>query len=37
MELTGQYWAPRGTRDIGTWDAVMGRGTGREGPVQLPW
>ncbi|KAF7512065.1 hypothetical protein GJ744_002778 [Endocarpon pusillum] len=37
MQLTGQYWAPRGTRDIGTWDAVMGEKTGREGPVQLPW
>jgi short-subunit dehydrogenase len=37
MELTGQYYAPRGTRDIGTWDAVMGEGKGKEGPVQLPW
>jgi short-subunit dehydrogenase len=37
MELTGQYWAPRGTRDIGTWDAVMGEGKQKEGPVQLPW
>jgi short-subunit dehydrogenase len=37
MELTGQYWAPRGTRDIGTWDAVMGEGKRKEGPVQLPW
>jgi short-subunit dehydrogenase len=37
MALTGQYWAPRGTRDIGTWDAVMGDKSGKEGPVQLPW
>jgi short-subunit dehydrogenase len=37
MELTGQYWAPRGTRDIGTWEKVMGEGTQKEGPVQLPW
>jgi NAD(P)-dependent dehydrogenase (short-subunit alcohol dehydrogenase family) len=37
MELTGQYWAPRGTRDIGTWDAVMGEKSGKEGPVRLPW
>ncbi len=37
MELTGQYWAPRGTRDIGTWDAVVGEGSGQEGPVRLPW
>jgi short-subunit dehydrogenase len=37
MELTGQYWAPRGTRDIGTWGAVMGEEREKEGPVQLPW
>lgn len=37
MGLTGQYWAPRGTRDIGTWEAVMGEKGGKEGPVQLPW
>lgn len=37
MELTGQYWAPRGKRDIGNWDAVMGADQGKEGPVQLPW
>jgi short-subunit dehydrogenase len=37
MELTGQYWAPRGKRDIGNWDVVMGEDKGKEGPVQLPW
>lgn len=37
MELTGQYWAPRGTRDIGTWGDVMGKETAKEGPVHLPW
>lgn len=37
MQLTGQYWAPRGKRDIGNWDVVMGEHTGKEGPVQLPW
>ena len=37
MELTGTYWAPRGTRDIGNWDAVLGKGKRVEGPVQLPW
>lgn len=37
MELTGQYWAPRGKRDIGNWDVVMGKDKGKEGPVQLPW
>jgi NAD(P)-dependent dehydrogenase (short-subunit alcohol dehydrogenase family) len=37
MHLTGQYWAPRGKRDIGNWDVVMGEDTGKSGPVQLPW
>jgi NAD(P)-dependent dehydrogenase (short-subunit alcohol dehydrogenase family) len=37
MQLTGQYWAPRGKRDIGNWDVVMGEDKGKEGPVQLPW
>ncbi|KAI9736316.1 MAG: hypothetical protein M1834_001202 [Cirrosporium novae-zelandiae] len=37
LEKTGQYWAPRGTQDIGNWDAVMGKKTAKEGPVQLPW
>lgn len=38
MDKTGQYWAPRGTRDIGTWGDVMGQETaGKEGAVQLPW
>ena len=37
MEMTGQYWAPRGKRDIGNWDVVMGEDKGKEGPVQLPW
>lgn len=37
MAKTGEYWAPRGTRDIGSWDAVMGKETAKEGPVQLPW
>jgi len=37
MSMTGQYWAPRGKRDIGNWDVVMGEDKGKEGPVQLPW
>ena len=37
IDMTGQYWAPRGKRDIGNWDVVMGEDTGKEGPVQLPW
>lgn len=37
LEKTGTYWAPRGTRDIGNWDVVMGKETAKEGPVQLPW
>ena len=36
MEKTGQFWAPRGTRDIGSWKDVMG-GEHVKGPVQLPW
>lgn len=34
---TGEYWAPRGTRDIGTWDPVMGKKEDKETPTQLPW
>lgn len=37
LKLTGTYWAPRGTRDIGNWEAVMGKDKAIEGPVQLPW
>jgi NAD(P)-dependent dehydrogenase (short-subunit alcohol dehydrogenase family) len=36
MALTGQFWAPRGTRDIGSWKDVMG-GEHIKEPVQLPW
>lgn len=36
MSKTGQFWAPRGTRDIGSWKEVMG-GEHIKGPVQLPW
>ena len=32
---TGEYWAPRGPRDIGTAEAVLGKGL--ETPLQLPW
>jgi NAD(P)-dependent dehydrogenase (short-subunit alcohol dehydrogenase family) len=35
MEKTGQYWAPRGPRDIGTADVTMGEGLPT--PLQLPW
>jgi len=35
MDKTGQFWAPRGTRDIGSWNAVMGDHV--KGPVKLPW
>lgn len=37
IEKTGTYWAPRGTRDIGNWEVVMGKDKAKEGPVQLPW
>ena len=36
MSKTGQFWAPRGTRDIGSWKDTMG-GEHIKGPVQLPW
>lgn len=36
MDKTGQFWAPRGTRDIGSWKEIMG-GEHVKGPVRLPW
>lgn len=36
ISLTGTYWAPRGTKDIGNWEVVMG-GDEIKGPVKLPW
>ena len=35
MGMTGEFWAPRGSRDIGSWGDVMGEAV--EGPVRLPW
>ncbi|PHH60210.1 hypothetical protein CDD81_1952 [Ophiocordyceps australis] len=35
MSKTGQLWAPRGPRDIGTAEAVMGANLPT--PLQLPW
>ncbi|KAI9868907.1 MAG: hypothetical protein M1813_002729 [Trichoglossum hirsutum] len=35
MSKTGQFWAPRGPRDIGTAEAVMG--SDLPTPLQLPW
>lgn len=35
MSKTGQYWAPRGPRDIGTADVTIG--TDLPTPLQLPW
>lgn len=37
MSKSGEFWAPRGTRDIGSWNDVYGKATQKEGPVQLPW
>jgi NAD(P)-dependent dehydrogenase (short-subunit alcohol dehydrogenase family) len=37
MKKSGEFWAPRGTRDIGSWNDVYGKETQKEGPVQLPW
>ncbi|KAI9730028.1 MAG: hypothetical protein M1818_008297 [Claussenomyces sp. TS43310] len=35
MAKTGQYWAPRGPADIGTAEAVLGKGLSK--PLRLPW
>lgn len=35
LSKTGQFWAPRGSRDIGSWNAIMGDHV--QGPVRLPW
>ncbi|KAJ7149399.1 oxidoreductase [Mycena crocata] len=35
IDMSGQYWAPRGARDIGTAEAVMG--SNLPAPLQLPW
>jgi len=36
-EHSGQFWAPRGSRDIGTAPYVLGDNKVGEGPLQLPW
>ncbi|KAF6795921.1 short chain dehydrogenase reductase family superfamily [Colletotrichum sojae] len=35
MSKTGEYWAPRGPGDIGTAEAVLGKGLST--PLHLPW
>ncbi|KAJ7020527.1 oxidoreductase [Mycena alexandri] len=35
LAMSGQYWAPRGARDIGTAEAIMGKDL--PVPLQLPW
>ncbi|KAJ7164495.1 oxidoreductase [Mycena filopes] len=35
LDMSGQYWAPRGARDIGTAEDVMGKNL--PAPLQLPW
>ncbi|CAK7265156.1 hypothetical protein SEPCBS57363_001437 [Sporothrix epigloea] len=35
ISKTGQYWAPRGPRDIGTAESVLGNNLPT--PLQLPW
>ncbi|ERS95105.1 hypothetical protein HMPREF1624_08596 [Sporothrix schenckii ATCC 58251] len=35
LSKTGQYWAPRGPRDIGTAEPVLGQNLPT--PLQLPW
>ncbi|TDZ21173.1 putative oxidoreductase [Colletotrichum orbiculare MAFF 240422] len=35
ISKTGEYWAPRGPRDIGTAESVLGKGLST--PLHLPW
>lgn len=35
MKKSGQYWAPRGAKDIGTAEEVLGKGL--PAPLELPW
>ncbi|GJN67539.1 hypothetical protein PLICBS_001565 [Purpureocillium lilacinum] len=35
MSKSGEYWAPRGPRDIGTAEVVLGKGLST--PLHLPW
>ncbi|PHH85404.1 hypothetical protein CDD83_460 [Cordyceps sp. RAO-2017] len=35
LSKTGEYWAPRGPRDIGTAEVVLGKNLAT--PLQLPW
>ncbi|KAF7363723.1 Short-chain dehydrogenase/reductase SDR [Mycena sanguinolenta] len=39
LERSGEFWAPRGVRDIGTAEAVLGPNfpADRDAPLQLPW
>ncbi|KAF2787625.1 NAD(P)-binding protein [Melanomma pulvis-pyrius CBS 109.77] len=37
ISKTGQYWAPRGPRDIGTAEPVLGPKDKLSTPLQLPW
>lgn len=37
LDKTGEYWAPRGTRDIGNWEVVVGKDKTSDKPVKLPW
>lgn len=35
MSKSGEFWAPRGAKDIGTAEEVLG--TNLPTPLQLPW
>ncbi|KAF2756042.1 oxidoreductase [Pseudovirgaria hyperparasitica] len=38
LEKSGQFWAPRGSVDIGTAEPVLGTEVaGQKGPLRLPW
>lgn len=37
MEKTGTFYAPCGTRDIGSWNQVFGEETQTDNAIELPW
>ena len=37
MSKTGTYWAPRGGKDIGNAEVVLGKEVAAKAPLQLPW
>lgn len=37
MSKTGTFWAPRGGKDIGNAEVVLGKEAAAQAPLQLPW